>query len=161
MTHAETKELYSLFFDDKRKQRIEEICRIVTDVNEQIAYLRSSVIGALIKECTRVFVEHEEEILSGEFEGSLIKHIGSPLKEAYQHCSEIAFHKIYRSSDVLDIELAGFRVISTLIDLMINAVRTPEKAYSQLLINRMSSQYNVNAPTLYEKYRLYSIIYPE
>lgn len=71
------------------------------------------------------------------------------------------FHKIYRSSDVLDIELAGFRVISTLIDLMINAVRTPEKAYSQLLINRMSSQYNVNAPTLYEKYRLYSIIYPE
>ena len=151
LTHAETKELYSLFFDDKRKQRIEEICRIVTDVNEQIAYLRSSVIGALIKECTRVFVEHEEEILSGEFEGSLIKHIGSPLKEAYQHCSEIAFHKIYRSSDVLDIELAGFRVISTLIDLMINAVRTPEKAYSQLLINRMSSQYNVNAPTLYEK----------
>lgn len=127
LTHAETKELYSLFFDDKRKQRIEEICRIVTDVNEQIAYLRSSVIGALIKECTRVFVEHEEEILSGEFEGSLIKHIGSPLKEAYQHCSEIAFHKIYRSSDVLDIELAGFRVISTLIDLMINAVRTPEK----------------------------------
>lgn len=161
LTHSETKELYSLFFDDKRKQRIEEICRIVTDVNEQIAYLRSSVIGALIKECTRVFVEHEEEILSGEFEGSLIKHIGSPLKEAYQHCSEIAFHKIYRSSDVLDIELAGFRVISTLIDLMINAVRTPEKAYSQLLINRMSSQYNVNAPTLYEKYRLYSIIYPE
>ena len=151
LTHAETKELYSLFFDDKRKQRIEEICRIVTDVNEQIAYLRSSVIGALIKECTRVFVEHEEEILSGEFEGSLIKHIGAPLKEAYQHCSEIAFHKIYRSSDVLDIELAGFRVISTLIDLMINAVRTPEKAYSQLLINRMSSQYNVNAPTLYEK----------
>ena len=65
LTHAETKELYSLFFDDKRKQRIEEICRIVTDVNEQIAYLRSSVIGALIKECTRVFVEHEEEILSG------------------------------------------------------------------------------------------------
>ena len=30
---------------------IEEVCRIVTDVNEQIAYLRSSVIGALIKEC--------------------------------------------------------------------------------------------------------------
>ena len=25
LTHAETKELYSLFFDDKRKQRIEEI----------------------------------------------------------------------------------------------------------------------------------------
>lgn len=59
--------------------------------------------------------------------------------------------KEYRSSDVLDIELAGFRVISTLIDLMINAVCSPEKAYSQLLINRISGQYNVNAPTLYGK----------
>ena len=151
LTHDETKGLYMLFFDEKRKKRIEEVCRIVTDVNEQIAYLRSSVIGALIKECTRVFTENEKKILAGEFEGALIKHICSPLKEAYENCSAIAFQRIYRSSDVLDIELAGFRVISTLIDLMINAVRSPEKAYSQLLINRVSGQYNVNAPTLYGK----------
>ena len=151
LTHDETKGLYMLFFDEKRKKRIEEVCRIVTDVNEQIAYLRSSVIGALIKECTRVFTENEKKILAGEFEGALIKHICSPLKEAYDNCSAIAFQRIYRSSDVLDIELAGFRVISTLIDLMINAVRSPDKAYSQLLINRISGQYNVNAPTLYGK----------
>ena len=151
LTHDETKGLYMQFFDEKRRKRIEEVCRIVTDVNEQIAYLRSSVIGALIKECTRVFTENEKKILAGEFEGALIKHICSPLKEAYDNCSAIAFQRIYRSSDVLDIELAGFRVISTLIDLMINAVRSPEKAYSQLLINRISGQYNVNAPTLYGK----------
>lgn len=151
LTHDETKGLYMLFFDEKRKKRIEEVCRIVTDVNEQIAYLRSSVIGALIKECTRVFTENEKKILAGEFEGALIKHICSPLKEAYENCSAIALQRIYSSSDVLDIELAGFRVISTLIDLMINAVRSPEKAYSQLLINRVSGQYNVNAPTLYGK----------
>ena len=151
LTHDETKGLYMLFFDEKRRKRIEEVCRIVTDINEQIAYLRSSVIGALIKECTRVFTENEEKILTGEFEGTLIMHICSPLKEAYDNCSAIAFQRIYRSSDVLDIELAGFRVISTLIDLMINAVRSPEKAYSQLLINRISGQYNVNAPTLYGK----------
>ena len=151
LTHDETKGLYMLFFDEKRKKRIEEVCRIVTDVNEQIAYLRSSVIGALIKECTRVFTENEKKILAGEFEGALIKHICSPLKEAYENCSAIDLQRIYRTSDVLDIELAGFRVISTLIDLMINAVRSPEKAYSQLLINRVSGQYNVNAPTLYGK----------
>ena len=151
LTHDETKGLYMLFFDEKRKKRIEEVCRIVTDVNEQIAYLRSSVIGALIKECTRVFTENEKKILAGGFEGELIKNICSPLKEAYENCSAIALQRIYRSSDVLDIELAGFRVISTLIDLMINAVRSPEKAYSQLLINRVSGQYNVNAPTLYGK----------
>ena len=151
LTHEETKELYLLFFDEKRKKRIREICGIVTDVNEQIAYLRSCVIGALIKECTRVFIENEELILEGKFEGTLIKHISDPLRTAYENCSKAAVQKIYRSDVVLDIELAGFRVISTLIDLMINAVRSPEKAYSRLLINRVSSQYNINAPTLYEK----------
>ncbi len=61
LTHDETKGLYMQFFDEKRRKRIEEVCRIVTDVNEQIAYLRSSVIGALIKECTRVFTENERK----------------------------------------------------------------------------------------------------
>ena len=59
--------------------------------------------------------------------------------------------KIYRSRDVLDIELAGFRIITTLLELMIDAVRTPENTYSKLLINRVSSQYNINAPSLFER----------
>ncbi len=151
LTHEETKELYMLFFDENRKKHVEEICRMVTDLNEQVAYLRSSAIGILIRECTRVFVENEEKILAGEFEGSLIKHIGERQRNAYAHCSHVAVQKIYRSSDVLDIELAGFRVISTLINLMIHAVRFPEKTYSQLLIHRVSNQYNVHAPTLYGK----------
>ncbi len=151
LTHEEAMSLYLGFFDEKRQQRIKEVCQIVTDENEQIAYLRSSVIGVLVQECTQVFVENEERILQGEFEGALIKHIPAALCEAYKHCSKVAVQKIYRSSDVLDIELAGFRVISTLIDLMIQAVRYPERAYSQLLIDRVSSQYHINAPTLYGK----------
>lgn len=71
--------------------------------------------------------------------------------EAYKRSSEVALQKIYRSKDVLDVELAGFRVISTLVDLMIDAVNSPEKVYSQLLIGRVSSQYDVAAPSLYGK----------
>jgi len=149
LTPREAKELYLLFLDDKKKQRVEEVFNFVSDGNEQIAYLRATVIGILIKECTKVFIDNEESILDGTFEGALIKHIGSPLNEAYKQCSRIAIEKIYRSRDVLDIELAGFHVISTLLELMIDAVQSPEKAYSQLLINRVSSQYDIKAPTLY------------
>ena len=149
LTPREAKELYLLFLDDKKKRRVEEVFDFVSDGNEQIAYLRATIIGILVKECTKVFMDNEEAILDGTFEGSLIKHIGSPSKEAYQQCSAIAIEKIYRSRDVLDIELAGFHVISTLLELMINAVQSPEKAYSQLLINRVSSQYDIKAPTLY------------
>ena len=151
LTTEEVKLLFYQFFDENREKRAEEVYNIVTDTNEQIAYLRASVIGILIDECTRVFMENEEAILNGEFEGTLIKSIKPELREAYKHCSKVSLEKIYRSRDVLDIELAGFHVISTLLELMIDAVLSPEKAYSQLLISRVSSQYDINSPTLYGK----------
>ena len=151
LTTDETKELLLAYFSDERKEHIRKTFHIVSDNNEQIAYLRSSVIGLLIKECTKVFLEHESEILSGTFENPLIKRISERPAQAYRRCSEISFAKIYRSRDVLDIELAGFRVISTLLELMINAVTSPDKAYSQLLINRVSGQYNIKSPVLYER----------
>lgn len=149
LTSQETKELYSHFFTEERLKRIHKICQLVTDTNEQIAYLRSSAIGVLTKACVETFVEHEEEILSGTFQGPLIKQIAPPVRDAYKKCSETAFAKIYCAKDVLDIELAGYQVITTLVDLMIEAVRYPHKAYSQLLINRVSHQYDMQASTLY------------
>lgn len=151
LTTKEAKELYELFLDEDKIGRASKIYEFVSDTNEQIAYLRATVIGILIQECTRVFIDNEDSILEGSFNGSLIKHISQPLKEAYDKCSNIAVNKIYKSRDVVDIELAGFHVISTLLELMIDAVQSPEKTYSQLLINRVSSQYDINSPTLYGK----------
>lgn len=151
LTTEETKQLFMGFFEDERIEHIRKTLRIVSDTNEQIAYLRSSVIGLLIRECTRVFLEHEPEILAGTFEGALIRHIAGKPAEAYEHCAKVSLDKIYRSRDVLDIELAGFRIISTLLELMIDAVTSPEKAYSKLLINRVSEQYHINSPVLYER----------
>lgn len=151
LTSQETQELLLAYFTDERKEHMLKTLEIVSDVNEQIAYLRSSVIGLLISECTEAFLNNEAKILEGEFEGSLIRHISEQPAAAYKHCADVSMRKIYRSRDVLDIELAGFRIISTLLELMIDAVRSPEKAYSQLLINRVSSQYNIKAPTLYER----------
>lgn len=151
LTHDEAKGLYVRFLDEEKARRAEEICRMVTDENEQMAYLRSVVIGLLVKECTRVFVENEAEILAGTFQGTLIRHLAPALREAYETCARTACAKIYRSRDVLDVELAGFRVISTLIHLLTEAVRFPGKAYSRLLIDRVSGQYETDAPTLYRR----------
>ena len=43
------KELLLAYFPDERKAHIRETFDIVKDTNEQIAYLRSSVIGLLIE----------------------------------------------------------------------------------------------------------------
>lgn len=151
LTTDETKSLLLSYFDDERKAHMEQTLKIVSDVNEQIAYLRSSVIGLLIRECTQAFLDNEKQILAGKFEGTLIKHISPLPASAYHLCSEISFEKIYCSRDVLDIELAGFRIIGTLLELMTDAVCSPEKTYSELLINRVSSQYNIKSPVFYER----------
>jgi dGTPase len=151
LTTKETLTLLMSYFSDEKKAHIEETFKIVSDTNEQIAYLRSSVIGMLINECTRVFVDNEEDIMSGTFSGALISHISGLAGDAYRHSAELSIKKIYHSKDVLDIELAGYRIISTLLELMIDAVTSPEKAYSQLLINRVSNQYNIKAPAIYDR----------
>ena len=151
LTREETIALLSPFIEEHKRGHLTEVLDMVTDTNEQIAYLRSKVIGILIDECADAFMRHEEEILNGTFSEPLIKHASERCRLAYRHCSEVAVKKIYRSRDVLDIELAGFRIINTLIELMIDAVIHPDNAYSRLLIDRVSSQYNLYAPSLYGK----------
>lgn len=151
LTTDQTKDLLLAFFNPDRLPHVQEVLNVVNDTNEQIAYLRSGVIGRLIDECSRLFAEHEEDLLCGRFEGPLIEHISEIPKQAYKRCTETAFAKIYKSSDVLDIELAGNRIITILLDKLIDAVCYPEKAYSQLLLNKIPQQYEIHAPTLYGK----------
>lgn len=149
LTTDETKDLLLAYFSDEQKQHIIQRMSTVDDSNEQIVYLRSCVINTLETECVRVFVENEDRILAGEFQGSLIDHIDAVPREAYKRCEKISYSRIYNSKDVMDIEIAGFKVITTLIDLMVQAAIHPNKAFSQLLINRVSTQYDIKAPTLY------------
>ena len=147
----QTKELMLDFLSDKERAHAQSICSMVSDANEQVSYLRSKLVGLLIQECTDVFIQNERSILDGTFHGSLIRHINETPKEAYSRLSRISIERIYRSKEVLDVELAGFRIISTLLELMTDAVLNPDREYSKLLINRVSSQYEINGPDIYTK----------
>ena len=147
----ETKSLLLGFVAPSKRSHTEEVMSKVNDVNEQIAYLRSCAIGVLVRECVRVFVDSEEEILSGMFDGSLINHVPDSVLEAYKTCERVSVSKIYKNKNVLDIELSGYKIISQLIDLFVDAVMTPNRAYSKLLLDRVSAQYDVHANSAYER----------
>ena len=89
-----------------------------------------------------------EAILAGTFQGSLIDHISSLPHDAYQHCTEVSRSRIYRSQPVLDVELSGYRIMATLMELMTEAIEHPDRYYSQQLIGRVSSQYDIESPDL-------------
>jgi len=151
LTTPETVELLLGFFDKEKQEEIMKRLNTLEDVNEQIVYLRSMVIGKLENECVRVFVDNEEKILAGEFEGCLIDHIDEIPRIAYKKCVKMAYKKIYHAQAVVDIEIAGYKVMTQLLDLMTQAVTHSDRAYSKILIHRVSSQYDILAPTLYER----------
>ena len=96
-------------------------------------------------------MENEEAILNGTFKGALIEHASPFIRDAYNKCVETSYAKIYHSKDVVDIELAGYKIIRTLIELFTEAAMNPERAYSQLLLNRVSSQYDVDSSDTYTR----------
>ena len=65
----ETLELLLAFFDDERQAHMREVMTHVADPNEQVGYLRSCTVGLLVQECAQTFVDHEDEIMAGTFQG--------------------------------------------------------------------------------------------
>lgn len=142
-------DLFIAYFSGDRKEEMLRNMERVDDPNEKIAYLRSCVIGTLVNRAAEVFIDNEQAILDGTFTGCLIDHIPSLELAAYNACVDLSYAKIYNSSQVVDIELAGNRIITFLLEKLVNAVLNPELNYSRLLLSRVPEQYEVHSPDLF------------
>ena len=158
LSFGETERLMLGFFDEMGKNRIRQRIQDegVTDPNEKVVYMRACVISLLESECVKTFVENEENILSGTFTGALIDHVSPLPREAYKQCAALSVERIYKSKPVLDVELSGYKIMETLMEQMVRAVMNPDCYYSQQLIGRVSSQYDINAADL--EMRLMAVI---
>lgn len=147
LSFDETMKLLLGFFDEAHRQKIMQ--RItdegITDNNEKVVFMRACAIGLLESECARTFVENEQAILNGEFVGSLIDHVSPLVRDAYKHCTNVSFERIYNSKPVLDVELSGYKIMETLMETLTEAAVSPEKFHSEQLRKRFSNQYDINS----------------
>lgn len=151
LSTPEVKQLFLAFFEPQRRARCEEVMGMITDPNEQIAYLRSGVIGALVQSCAEAFVANEDAILRGEFAGHLLDKVSELQHAAFAQCNALSWERIYRAPDVVNIELAGNRIITFLLEKLVHAVCNPTLNYSRLLLSQVPQQYDVHAPELYHR----------
>ncbi len=147
----QVKELFLGFLDEERRGRALRVMEPVEDPNEQVAYLRSAVIGTLVNRCARAFADNEEAILSGTFDGTLLERVPPLEREAFGRCDTLSWERLYCAPEVVDIELAGNRILTFLLEKLVHAVRNPSLNYSRLLLSQVPRQYDVAAPTLYGK----------
>lgn len=153
LSYDEASSLLLGFYDDEQRIRLAQAHPDVTDQGERIVYYRSCAINSLERACVKAFLDNEEAILEGNFKGGLIDHIDLSMREGYQRCAAFSRSRIYKCKEVTDIDLAGYQIIYTLLGLMTDAVLHPEKAYSQLLLQQVSSQYAMDAPELDNRVR--------
>ncbi|MBN1820367.1 MAG: deoxyguanosinetriphosphate triphosphohydrolase [Prolixibacteraceae bacterium] len=155
LTYDETRELYLNFYDKKEDsealENISGTLKIVTDLNEQITYLRAGVIGKLISECSRIFRENEEIILNGDFDSSLIKKLNPVQAEAMDVVKKISYSQVYAHRSVVEIEIAGYKIIGTLLEEFIGAAVSPEELYSKKLNSLLPAQYKPKTDSTYNK----------
>lgn len=151
LSNEKAEELLLSFFSPEKRVELRNSYEHVTDFNDRIVFYRSCVINLLEQACVKLFVAHEDELLKGTFEGTLMSRLPEPLRAAYANCSKVAREEIYTAKEVTDVDIAGYHIIHTLLSLVTQAVEYPEKAYSQLLLRQASSQYELQAASLEQR----------
>jgi dGTPase len=106
----------------------------ITDTNEAIAFIRAKVINLLANEAVDVFCEHQQQILNGCFNDTLMDNI-EKRTGALKTIQDISVKKIYGHDTVIQVEIAGYNVMSELLQLFIPALlkETPSHKEKKVL----------------------------
>lgn len=86
----------------------------LTNTSDRLSYLRALAIGTLINEAVDIFLKNEEAILAGEFHQSLFDK--SRFEAQVKDIIKISVEKVYNSEEVVNKEIAGYQMLSHLLD---------------------------------------------
>ncbi|MFK7811038.1 MAG: deoxyguanosinetriphosphate triphosphohydrolase [Maribacter sp.] len=87
---------------------------------DRLSYLRALAINTLIQDVIEVFVKNEEAILDGSFNVSLMDK--SKYEAQITDIISLSVDKIYQSQEVVEKEIAGYKIISDILDVYITAL---------------------------------------
>jgi dGTPase len=137
-------EIVSLFIDVIRTinrpeedwEKIHKYFNQIEDKNESIAFLRAKVINVLTLESVSVFLNNKEAILNGSFNDTLIDNIERNC-EPLKMIGKLSLEKIYQHDTVMQIEIAGYNVLSELLHLFIPALLTERPSHKQQMVLKL------------------------
>ncbi|MGK0414505.1 MAG: dGTPase [Polaribacter sp.] len=145
---------YALEYMSKLIHRINrEKYYALKHTKDRTAYLRAIAINSLIDEAVKIFLANEKSILEGAFDKSLLE------KCAYEaqinDIIKISIAKIYKSKEVIEKEVAGYKIISDLLDVFIKAINHKfdgiESNFDALILNLLPKEYQVETDSLYNR----------
>ncbi|WP_422349790.1 dGTP triphosphohydrolase [Flagellimonas sp.] len=124
----------------------------IASSSDRLSYLRALAINTLIGDAVEVFDKHSEEIMSGGFASALLD------KGRYQaqidDIIKLSVEKVYQSQEVIDKELAGYRIISDILDIYTTALLNIKNGkgtnYDKLLVKSLPENYTNTDASVYK-----------
>ncbi len=123
---------------------------------DRVSYLRALAIGVLINEAVAIFLANEAAILAGTFEKSLLEKC--KYEAQINDIIKISVDKIYNSKEVVEKEVAGYKIIADLLDVFVTALNNKfdgnQSNYDKLVLNLIPEEYKIETNNLYNRIML-------
>ncbi|MDB2385166.1 deoxyguanosinetriphosphate triphosphohydrolase [Polaribacter sp.] len=120
---------------------------------DRVSYLRALAIGVLINEAVTIFIKNEEAILNGTFEKSLLDKC--KFEAQINDIIKISVAKIYHSKEVIEKEVAGYRILAELLDVFITATNNNYQEnlsnFDSLILHLLPKEYQTKTEGLYNR----------
>ena len=120
---------------------------------DRTAYLRAIAISALIEEAVEIFLDNEAAILEGDFDKSLLDKC--KYEAQINDIIKISVDKIYNSKEVIEKEVAGYRIIGDLLDVFVSVLNNKydgnSSNYDKLVLNLLPEEYQIEQEKCYDR----------
>lgn len=120
---------------------------------DRISYLRALAIGSLISDAVNVFMQNEELILKGEFPFALTDK--SQYKAQMDDIIKVSIKRIYQSKEVIEKEVMGYKVISSLLDVFCTAFNNKmegnESNYDKIVLKLLPERFLSEKESIYQR----------
>jgi len=139
--------LLPLCNDPKMKARLADI----DDDDAKVSYLRARSINTLILQCSKLFYNEQDNILDGNFNYSLTDMIDEPFRSIMKNISKLSVKRIYNYSSVVQIEVAGYKVMGGILEEFIPAYVQNISKYHEKLVALIPKQFLTQKQDDYSK----------
>ena len=126
----------------------------LADPASKVALLRAKAINTLIFGCAAVFVENQDKFLEGTFEKPLMDALAPEIVEHMSLISKISIQRIYNAPAVVQIEIAGFKVMNALLEEFVPAyLKSNKTMFDKKIVAMIPEQFHAENEDAYSKIR--------
>lgn len=159
--HDKCKRLFLNLIESLMPQELEKTkknLRAIHDKNDKIAYLRAKSINALTLQSVEVYKMNVEPIVKGTFSTALLdviqRETSDQMQKVLAEIKKFSIENIYNHRSVLEIENAGYNVMSELLSQFIPPVLKPKaerKKYEEKALRLVPQQFMYEQGSTYER----------